>query len=74
MNKNKFLKLKGANIDIDLASNKKDIQWKQDRCPWNVKENTNKHKCAVKNISICKYFKGIEPLDIVVCAYNEELK
>lgn len=74
MDKSKFLKLKGANIDVDLTSDKNDIHWKQDRCPWNVKENINKHKCAVKNISICKYFRGIEPLDIVICAYNEELK
>lgn len=68
----KILKLKGANMDIDLVSNKKDIHWKQDKCLWNQRENTNKHRCAVKNISICKYFRGIEPLDIVICAYSEK--
>lgn len=66
-----LLKLKGANIDIDLASNSDKIHWKQDRCPWNKKENSSEHKCAVKNISICKYFKGIEPLDIVLCSYDK---
>ena len=45
-------KLDGANMDIDLASDEKDISWKQDQCPWNKFENTNEHKCAVKNISI----------------------
>jgi hypothetical protein len=54
-----------------LASNKKDISWQQDKCPWNLDENTDEHKCAVKNISICKYFKGIEPLDTVVCLYKK---
>ena len=52
-------KLKGANMDIDLTT-EKDISWKQDKCPWNQAEKTNEHKCAVKNVSICKYFKGIE--------------
>jgi len=54
-----LLKLGGANMDIDLTSDSDKIDWKQEKCPWNKKENTNKHKCAVKNISICKYFKGI---------------
>ncbi|MCX6766001.1 MAG: hypothetical protein NT136_03520 [Candidatus Moranbacteria bacterium] len=67
----KFRHLKGANMDIDLISNKK-IHWKQDDCPWNVEEKSKKHKCAVKNVSICKYFKGIEYLDIVICAYNKK--
>lgn len=66
----KLLKLKGANIDIDLTSDEKDIQWEQDKCPWNLEENTNEHKCAVKNISLCKYFKGIEYPDIVLCVYK----
>lgn len=66
----KILKLKGANMDIDLTTNQKKISWKQNECPWNKEENTKKHKCAVKNISICDYFRGIEPVDIVVCAYQ----
>ena len=45
----------GANMDIDLASNLNDINWKQKMCPWNKEENTNIHKCAIKNTSICKY-------------------
>jgi len=63
--------LKGANMDIDLTT-QKDVSWKQDKCPWNEEENTNKHKCAVKNVSICKYFKGIKKPDIVLCCYDEK--
>lgn len=62
--------LKGANMDIDLTT-QKNISWKQDKCPWNVDEVTDKHKCVVKNISICKYFKGIKYLDIVLCDYKK---
>ena len=61
-------KLKGANMDIDLFPNKK-INWKMDSCPWNEKEDINEHKCAIKNVSICKYFNGIEKLDTVLCTY-----
>jgi hypothetical protein len=63
--------LKGANLDIDLVS-QKDTAWKQDRCPWNAAESTDEHRCAVKNVSICKYFRGIKPLDVVLCAYPEK--
>ena len=62
-------KLDGANMDIDLATDEKKITWKQDKCPWNEEEKTNQHKCAVKNISICPYFCGIEYLDKVCCSY-----
>ena len=48
--------LKGANMDIDLTTSQEDIEWKQDKCPWNETDGTKEHKCAVKNISICKYF------------------
>ena len=67
--KNKIKKLKGANIDIDLTTDKKNIHWDQNECPWNKAKNTKKHKCAVKNISICPYFCGIEYLDNVMCCY-----
>jgi len=63
--------LKGANMDINLTT-QKDISWKQDKCPWNEEENTNEHKCAVKNVSICKYFRGIKKPDIVLCRYDEK--
>lgn len=69
---NKILKLKGANMDIDLTSSEKDISWKQDKCPWNEAENNNVHKCAVKNISICDYFMGIEEPDNILCKYPEK--
>ena len=57
-------------MDIDLTSDSKKINWKQNGCPWNKQENTKKYKCAIKNVSICKYFKGIEPIDTVVCIYQ----
>jgi len=62
-------KLKGANMDIDLATPRNKISWEQDRCPWNDAENTNEHKCAVKNVSICSFFCGVEYLDILLCSY-----
>ena len=62
-------KLDGANMDIDLSTEEKDIHWKQDKCPWNEVEKNTKHKCAIKNISICPYFCGIEYLDNVLCCY-----
>jgi len=62
-------KLKGANLDIDLATPKNMIPWKQDKCPWNEAEKTNMHKCAVKNVSICRYFCGVEYMDTLLCCY-----
>lgn len=64
--------LKGANMDIDLTTPEEKIEWEQDKCPWNEAEGTEEHKCAVKNISICKYFKGIKNTDVVLCDYSEE--
>jgi len=68
----KTSKLSGANMDIDLISQDK-TSWKQAKCPWNEKENTNTHKCAEKNISICKYFQGIDYPDIVSCSYPDKI-
>ena len=62
-------KLEGANMDIDLASPPGSISWKQHKCPWNEAENTDSRKCEVKNVSICKYFGGVEYLDTVLCYY-----
>jgi hypothetical protein len=61
-------KLKGANCDIDLTSGG-NVDWKQDECPWNKDEGILSHKCAVKNTSICEYFRGLEYLDTVLCCY-----
>jgi hypothetical protein len=69
MAQDKVRELKGANMDIDLTTPKEKINWNQDKCPWNIAENTKDHKCAIKNISICKYFRGIKPIDIVLCAF-----
>jgi len=68
-NKDPYIKLKGANMDVDLCS-QKSVKWKQDQCPWNIEENNVKHKCAVKNISICEYFNGIQDSDVVLCSYG----
>ena len=62
---NRVNKLKGSNMDIDFSV----AAWGDSKCPWNVEENTDEHKCAVKNTSICKYFCGIQLLDSVLCSY-----
>jgi hypothetical protein len=70
----KIKKLSGANMDIDLTTNENKIDWKQEKCPWNEKDKTNEHKCAIKNISICPYFCGVEYLDKVLCCYPNKNK
>ncbi len=62
-------RLNGANMDIDLATPENTISWQQDQCPWNKDDKNDSHKCAVKNISICRYFCGIEYLDTLICCY-----
>ena len=69
---NSIKRLDGANMDIDLATPEGEIQWKQERCPWNENETTEIHRCAVKNVSICQYFCGIEYLDTVMCCYPHQ--
>jgi hypothetical protein len=64
-------RLSGANMDIDLATPAGTIAWAQERCPWNEAEGSESHRCANKNVSICPYFRGIEYLDTVVCAFPE---
>jgi hypothetical protein len=64
-------RLHGANMDIDLATPQGEIPWQQDCCPWNEAEKTDEHKCAVKNISICPYFCGVEYLDTLLCCYPQ---
>ena len=65
-------KLTGANMDIDLATSPEALGWAQTPCPWNVAEGGTEHRCAIKNISICVYFCGIEYLDTVLCSYPTE--
>ena len=65
-------KLTGANLDIDLASPPGAIPWQQAACPWNEAEKTNQHRCALKNVSICPFFCGVEYLDTVLCSYPDE--
>lgn len=61
-------RLTGANMDIDLAS-AGNIAWQQDACPWNTADDTDTHKCAVKNVSICPYFCGVEYPDTLLCSH-----
>jgi hypothetical protein len=65
-------RLPGANMDIDLATPRGEIAWSQAPCPWNEAEGTREHRCAVKNVSVCRYFCGIEYLDAVLCCYPDE--
>jgi len=62
-------KLTGANMDIDLASPACSIAWAQQECPWNEAKGTDAHRCAVKNISLCPYFCGVEYPDTLLCSY-----
>ena len=67
-----MIKLNGANMDIDLATPADQISWKQVKCPWNALEGSDQHHCAVKNVSICPYFCGVEYLDTLLCCYPDE--
>lgn len=64
--------LRGANMDIDLATPAGQIAWEQQACPWNAAEGTNEHRCAVKNVSLCPYFRGVEYMDTLLCCYPDE--
>jgi hypothetical protein len=68
MDEKKIRVLSGGNMDIDLLPNP-DISWPIDPCPWNEREGNLNHICAVKDTSISKYFRGIEPIHKVRCAY-----
>ena len=70
MKPEKILELKGGNLDIDLIPNP-NVPWKITPCPWNEKEKNTAHKCAVKNVSICKFFHGIKDLDVVLCSFDK---
>jgi hypothetical protein len=70
--KSSLQRLRGANMDIDLVTPHGAIAWEQDACPWNVAEGVTERGCAVKDTWICPYFRGVEPLDTVLCAYPGE--
>ena len=65
-------KLAGANMDIDLATPADQISWRQDKCPWNAQAGNLQHHCAVKNVSICPYFRGVEYPDTLLCSFPNE--
>ncbi len=50
-------------MDIDFSP----ASWEQGECPWGPK-----HKCAIKGVSICDYFEGIEKLDTILCSYPDK--
>ena len=60
--------LRGANMDIDIIP-RPGLKWEQEACPWNEAEGSSAHKCAVKDTSLCKYFRGVKFVDTVLCAY-----
>jgi hypothetical protein len=64
--------LDGANMDIDLVTPEYEISWEQDRCSWNEVEGATEHRCAIKNVSICRYFCGVKFQDCVLCCYPHE--
>ncbi|MGN0802438.1 MAG: hypothetical protein ACI4MF_07595 [Candidatus Faecivicinus sp.] len=61
-------KLMGANMDIDFSNR----EFGNSQCPWDADEPDTRHKCCVKNTSICPYFCGIQYLDSVLCSYPFE--
>ena len=62
-----MIKIKGGNLDIDF-NKVKGMAWEPGKCPWGPE-----HRCAVKNISICDYFAGIESPDIVLCQFDNKV-
>jgi hypothetical protein len=60
--------LRGANMDIDIIPTP-GLKWEQDACPLSDADSSSAHKCAIKNTSLCKYFRGIKFPDTVLCAY-----
>ena len=60
--------LHGGNLDIDLIP-KPNLEWAQEACPWNEAEQTTAHRCAIKDPSICRHFRGVKPPELVLCAY-----
>lgn len=61
--------LRGGNLDLDLVETP---PWPQDKCPWNIAEGTTVHRCAVKNVSLCDYFRGVKVPDTVLCSYGDK--
>lgn len=66
-------KLHGGNLDLDLIP-RVECGWEQDACPWNLTDGTTEHRCAVKNTSICDYFRGIEYVDTILCSYPNAIE
>lgn len=55
-------------MDIDFSN----PNFGSSQCPWNKKEKTTEHRCAVKDTSICKFFCGVQYLDSVLCSFPYE--
>ena len=63
MDEMKISEICGANMDVDLVSD--NVGWEQSAFPWSEAEQIKEQKCAVKDISVCKYFCGIRYLDTI---------
>ncbi len=68
--KENYRRLQGANMDIDLVTPAGEIAWEQQPCPWTQADGLA-HRCAVKNISLCQYFRGVEYMDTLLCSYPD---
>ena len=67
-------KLRGANMDIDLATPADEIGWQQETCPWNAVDGAEGTPLRGQNYSICSYFCGVEYLDTLLCSYPHEIR
>lgn len=59
-------KISGANMDIDFERIP-DTDWEPGVCPMG-----DGNKCAVKGVSICEHFRGIEYPDVVLCDFGRD--
>ena len=64
----KIKKLIGANMEIEISNS----PFGDSKCPWDNDDKSTEHKCAVKSVSICKYFCGVQYLDSILCSYPHE--
>jgi hypothetical protein len=55
--------ISGADMDIDVNH----TRWNPEgECPWRKGK-----KCAVKKVSLCKYFRGVKHPDVLLCGYKK---
>jgi len=59
-------------MDIDLIP-KTNLKLEQQTCPWNKADGVQIHKYAIKDTSICRYFRGFKHLDIILCLCPDDV-